>query len=155
MVCGRGYWICKVEHRQAALQQKVISSIHSWSWTNTEERNCKFAIQVVSSRKVIGGGSGGLPYWRRVISLSTWLDLEAYWRRRRRRLTAAVPGSSIAASVIRGHSTEYIRWERIYQNMASSCWEHTLLWLKSQLPHTRVLIIVIKLLANYFSSSSV
>jgi len=33
--------------------------------------------QVVCSRKVIGGG-GGLPYRRRVVSLSTSLDLEAY-----------------------------------------------------------------------------
>ena len=49
---------------------------------------------IVSSRKVIGGG-GGLPYRRRVVSLSTWLDLEAY--RRRWRLTAAVPGSMFEA----------------------------------------------------------
>jgi len=43
---------------------------------NTEERNCKFAVQVVSSRKIIGGG-GGLSYRQQVFSLSTWLDLEA------------------------------------------------------------------------------
>jgi len=47
------------------------------------------AIQVVSSLKVISG-SGGLPYWQWVVSLSTWLDLEAY--RRRRQQTAAVLG---------------------------------------------------------------
>ena len=33
--------------------------------------------QVVSSQKVIVVG-GGLSYQRRVVSLSTWLDLEAY-----------------------------------------------------------------------------
>ena len=86
IICGVWSWILDLQswaQAGSSTIKHVISSIHSWSSTNTEERNCKFAIQVVSSRKVIGGGSSGLPYRRRVVSLSTWLDLKAYRRRRR------------------------------------------------------------------------
>jgi len=63
IVCGVWSWILDLQSfAQAGSSTIKRDFFNTFTKLNehgrTQERNCKFAIQVVSSRKVIGGGGG-------------------------------------------------------------------------------------------------